>query len=73
MVSHNGYNGTGEELRKKATRNNNLLLSMLENTPDDPYLLFQIGQSYRVLKDDEKASYYFGKRCKTYFRARFSG
>lgn len=61
VVSHNGYNGTGEELRKKATRNNDLLLSMLENTPDDPYLLFQIGQSYRVLKDDEKASYYFGK------------
>ena len=45
-VDHCGYNGTEEELKKKADRNNELLLKMLEQNPDDPYLYFQIGQSY---------------------------
>lgn len=60
-VDHCGYNGTIEDLRKKAERNNELLLKMLEETPDDPYLYFQIGQSYNMLRDDEKACYYYGK------------
>lgn len=60
-VDHCGYNGTIEDLRKKAERNNELLLKMLKETPDDPYLYFQIGQSYNMLRDDEKACYYYGK------------
>ena len=60
-VDHCGYNGTEEELKKKADRNNELLLKMLEQNPDDPYLYFQIGQSYNMLRDDEKACYYYGK------------
>ena len=60
-VDHCGYNGSIEELRKKAERNNELLLKMLEENPDDPYLYFQIGQSYNMLRDDEKACYYYGK------------
>ena len=61
VVDHCGYNGTFEELQKKAERNNELLLQMLEKTPDDPYLYFQIGQSYNMLRDDEHACYYYGK------------
>lgn len=61
VVDHCGYNGTMEDLKKKAERNNELLLKMLEKTPDDPYLYFQIGQSYNMLRDDEKACYYYGK------------
>ena len=61
VVDHCGYNGTLEELQKKAERNNELLLQMLEKTPDDPYLYFQIGQSYNMLRDDEHACYYYGK------------
>lgn len=61
VVDHCGYNGTLEDLKKKAERNNELLLKMLEETPDDPYLYFQIGQSYNMLRDDEKACYYYGK------------
>lgn len=61
VVDHCGYNGTLEDLQKKAERNNELLLKMLEENPDDPYLYFQIGQSYNMLHDDEKACYYYGK------------
>ena len=61
VVDHCGYNGSLEDLRKKAERNNELLLKMLEKNPDDPYLYFQIGQSYNMLRDDEKACYYYGK------------
>ncbi len=61
VVDHCGYNGTWEDLKKKAERNNELLLKMLEETPEDPYLYFQIGQSYNMLRDDEKACYYYGK------------
>lgn len=60
-VDHCGYNGTFEDLCKKAERNNELLLKMLEENPSDPYLYFQIGQSYNLLRDDEKACYYYGK------------
>lgn len=61
VVDHCGYSGSYEELCQKAHRNNELLLKMLEETPDDPYLYFQIGQSYNMLRDDEKACYYYGK------------
>lgn len=61
LVDHCGYNGTIEDLRKKALRNNELLLKMLEENPTDPYLYFQIGQSYNMMHDDEKACYYYGK------------
>ncbi|MGN0376890.1 MAG: glycosyltransferase [Suilimivivens sp.] len=60
-VDHCGYNGSIEDLRKKAERNNELLFEMLKENPDDPYLYFQIGQSYNMLHDDEKACYYYGK------------
>ena len=60
-VDHCGYNGTAEELQKKAERNNELLLKMLKENPEDPYLYFQIGQSFNMLHDDEKAAYYYGK------------
>lgn len=61
IVDHCGYNGTFEELCKKAERNNELLLKMLKDNPDDPYLYFQIGQSYNMMRDDEKACYYYGR------------
>lgn len=61
VVDHCGYNGGPDELRKKAERNNELLLKMLAEDPDDPYLYFQLGQSYNMLRDDEKACYYYGK------------
>ena len=34
---------------------------MLKQHPDDPYLYFQLGQSFHILQDEEKACYYYGK------------
>lgn len=61
LAEHVGYVGTLEELKQKADRNNELLLKELEQRPNDPYLYFQIGQSYNLLHDDERAAYYYEK------------
>ena len=60
-VTHCGYTGTPDELAAKANRNNELLFHMLKQHPDDPYLYFQLGQSFHILQDEEKACYYYGK------------
>lgn len=60
-VEHAGYQLSQEELVQKVTRNNSLLLKMLEESPDDPYLYFQLGQSYNAIHDAENACYYYGK------------
>ena len=61
VADHVGYNGTPEETADKVKRNLDLLLKMLANNPDDPYLYFQIGQSYNKVKDYENACLYYGK------------
>ena len=61
QVEHFGYDGDEENLRRKAMRNNELLFQMLEREPDNPYLYFQIGQSYNMMHDVEKACEYYGK------------
>ena len=60
-ADHCGYNGSPEEIQAKVKRNNELLFKMLEQNPDDPYLYFQLGQSFSSLKDTEKAAFYYGK------------
>jgi len=54
-VIHHGYAISPEEMAKKQQRNLSILYETLEEKPDDPYLLFQIGQSEFVLKNYEKA------------------
>lgn len=58
-VNHVGYSGTMDEKKKKAMRN----IALLEMMPyeNDPYALFQIGQSYYIINEYEKASSYFSK------------
>ncbi len=60
-IDHCGYIGTAEEIRAKAERNNALLFQMLKKAPDDPYLYYQLGQSYAAVRDYEKAYVYYGK------------
>lgn len=60
-VDHCGYIGTPEEALAKAKRDSDLLFKMLEQNPDDPYIYFQIGQSFNSIHDDENAAKYYSK------------
>lgn len=55
---HHGYENESS-LHEKAERNLTLLLTALKEAPDDPYLLFQTGKCYQVLKDCHSACKYF--------------
>ncbi|MBR5598242.1 MAG: glycosyltransferase [Lachnospiraceae bacterium] len=57
---HEGY-ANPEILHKKATRNISLLKNELEKITNDPYLYFQLGQSYLSLNDYENAYLIFQK------------
>lgn len=59
-VRHVGYSGTAEEMTRKAERNIELLKKM-PGAGNDPYILFQIGQSYYVEKKFDEACDYFKK------------
>lgn len=61
LVDHPSYNASPEELKAKAERNNELLFKMLEENPDQPYVYFQIGQSYYMIHEDALAVEYFEK------------
>lgn len=58
---HSGYNGDEAVIREKAERNRNLLLSEYEKNPDDPYILYQLGQTYYMEHDYENALVYYDK------------
>ena len=58
-VLHVGYDASEEEMLEKSRRNIALLEQELKTQGPDPYLYFQLGQSYRRLHDYEKAFYYF--------------
>lgn len=55
---HYGYEDESS-LVQKAERNLQLLLMALKENPDDPYLLFQTGKCYQILKDYASACSYF--------------
>lgn len=60
-VDHAGYSGGIEDMRRKADRNNTLLFREIEKHPKDPYLYFQVGQSYNGIRDYENAYIYYKK------------
>lgn len=60
-VLHVGYDGSEAEMLAKSRRNISLLEKELQTQGDDPYLYFQLGQSYRRLHDYEQAVRYFDK------------
>ncbi|MBD5490353.1 MAG: glycosyltransferase family 2 protein [Lachnospiraceae bacterium] len=57
-VLHVGYDGTEDEMREKSKRNITLLEKELETHGADPYIYYQLGQSYRKLHDYETAFRY---------------
>lgn len=58
-VLHVGYDGSETEMNEKCKRNILLLEKELQESGADPYLYYQLGQSYRKLHDYEKACHYF--------------
>ena len=60
-IDHDGYNLSDEELKSKSDRNCRLLESALKKDPDNPYIYFQLGQSYLLCKSFDKALSYFSK------------
>lgn len=60
-VDHVGYQGTKEKLREKAKRDIALIRSEIESDPENPYLYFQLGQGYMLMRDHENALSWFRK------------
>lgn len=61
LVEHFGYMGDKSTLRGKVERNNAILFRELEKNPEDTYLYYQIGKSYSIIEDYEKAYEFYGK------------
>ena len=59
FVDHIGYDGSIEDIKEKANRNIKMLLEVLEEDGDDPYILYQLGKGYYLDKEYEKAAEYF--------------
>ena len=58
---HNSYSGDIETRTKRSMRNVELLLKELDTTPDDTYLMFQLGQAYFMMEDYENALQTYSK------------
>lgn len=61
FMTHVGYTGDSTAKQIKANRNLSLLLIELEQNPNDPYILYQIGKAYYYMQDYRNALIYFGK------------
>lgn len=60
-ILHDGYSGTEEERREKAQRNIRLLLEAQKDSPEDPYLQYQLGKGYYMAGNYEEAAEWFDK------------
>ena len=56
---HVGYDGSEAEMQEKSKRNITLLEKELKTHGADPYIYYQLGQSYRKLHDYEQAFHYY--------------
>lgn len=60
-VLHNGYDLKEIKRKDKINRNLSMLEKELELKPKDPYILYQLGKTYYMAEDYEKAYVYFNK------------
>jgi hypothetical protein len=58
-MDHVGYLGSKENLAAKSMRDIRLLLKAAETDQDNPYIYFQIGQCYMMMRDAENSLKYF--------------
>ena len=61
QADHSGYLLSPEEKKRKAQRNIGLLEQMLSDEGEEPYLLYQLGKSYYMAGQYEKAAANFGR------------
>lgn len=59
-IKHTGYDGNLEVRKKKTERNISLLNNALQENPDDPYIIYQLGKSYYMEEDYINACNYLG-------------
>lgn len=59
VIGHDGYLMTEAERADKAKRNLSLLKKELSLKPDNPYILYQIGKGYDIIKDYSTAVKYY--------------
>lgn len=71
-ILHLGYDISYEGLKEKARRNLSYLLNEYEKKKD-PYVIFQLAQTYAVLADKENAAKYFSEvlnyNCPDFYKA----
>ena len=60
-VFHDGYDLSPSEKKEKALRNAGLLIEEIREKGDDPYLIYQLGKTYYVSSEKEKAASEFLK------------
>jgi glycosyltransferase involved in cell wall biosynthesis len=60
-IQHSGYEGDLEARKRKTERNIALLKKALEQSSEDPYILYQLGKSYYMKEDYLNACEYFGQ------------
>lgn len=60
-VDHVGYQGSTEKLKEKAERDIELIRTQIKSDPENPYLYFQLGQSYMLMRDHAGALPWFRK------------
>ncbi len=60
-IQHLGYTVDEIGSKQKVKRNLTLLFEMLEESPEDPYIIYQIGKAYYMALDYDKSSEYLGK------------
>lgn len=60
-LHHYGYTKKAIENKGKYQRNVNLLLRSLDERPFNPYILFQLGRTYRLMENYEESKKFFEK------------
>ena len=64
---HYGYMFKDKELlNKKYLRNGEILLKEIEKSPNDPYINYQLGKNYCILKSYEDALFYLERSLELY-------
>jgi tetratricopeptide (TPR) repeat protein len=51
VLGHTGYDLSAKQLAEKARRNADLLLRESDNRPDDPLVLYHLGEAYSMMDD----------------------